>query len=120
MATRTPRKKPKGTGEDVLDLAEAAAYLKVPVADLAELADAGGVPCRRIGAGWRFSRAALLAWLGEWPPTRTAPKPGTKEAILPVIGISKKFDDFEEQIALMRKYREEDCRHPDGTLSGPA
>jgi excisionase family DNA binding protein len=49
----------------VLDLAEAAELLRVSENDLQALAESGEVPGRRIGSVWRFSRQALLHWLGE-------------------------------------------------------
>jgi excisionase family DNA binding protein len=49
---------------DVLTLEQAAALLQVDAAEVAALAEAGELPGRRIGGGWRFPRAALLAWLG--------------------------------------------------------
>jgi excisionase family DNA binding protein len=49
---------------DVLTAEEAAALLQVEPADLVALAEAGRVPARRIGEHWRFSRPALLDWLG--------------------------------------------------------
>lgn len=48
----------------VLDLAEAAELLRVPENDLQALAESGEIPGRRIGSEWRFSRQALLRWLG--------------------------------------------------------
>jgi excisionase family DNA binding protein len=32
---------------------------------VAELAEAGELPGRRLGGEWRFSREAVLAWLGR-------------------------------------------------------
>jgi excisionase family DNA binding protein len=49
---------------DVLTLEQAAALLQVDAAEVVALADAGELPGRRIGGGWRFARAALLEWLG--------------------------------------------------------
>ena len=49
--------------EGILTLAEAAAYLRVPETDLAELADRNGVPARKIGGEWRFLRRALDDWM---------------------------------------------------------
>jgi excisionase family DNA binding protein len=48
---------------EVLTLEQAAELLQVEPAAAAELAEAGEVPARKIGDGWRFSREALLAWL---------------------------------------------------------
>ena len=48
---------------DVLTPAQAAELLQVSEEELLELAEAGSLPGRRIGAQWRFSRPALIAWL---------------------------------------------------------
>jgi excisionase family DNA binding protein len=49
--------------ENVLTLAETAAYLRVPVAAVEQLLVEQGIPARKIGAEWRFSRKALDLWL---------------------------------------------------------
>ena len=54
---------PAGPGQ-VLTLEGAAQFLGVEPADLRDLAVHAGVPGRQIGGEWRFSRRALLAWLG--------------------------------------------------------
>lgn len=51
------------TGDAVLTLAEAAELLRLPAETLRERAVAGNLPGRSFGDEWRFSRAALLAWL---------------------------------------------------------
>jgi excisionase family DNA binding protein len=48
---------------EVLTLDGAAALLQVEPDDVERLATDGELPARRIGEHWRFSRAALLAWL---------------------------------------------------------
>src|SRR6059058_1379618 len=53
--------------EEVLTLSEAAALLRVEEAALAELASQGTVPAQKIGAEWRFLKAALLQWLYYGP-----------------------------------------------------
>lgn len=61
--------KPRDTGyiapqpSDVLSLQEAAALLRVEPEDIAEMAEGGELPGRKIGSQWRFSRTALLNWL---------------------------------------------------------
>lgn len=52
----------EGTGE-VLTLEEAAALLRLPVETVRATAVAGDLPGRAFADEWRFSRAALLAWL---------------------------------------------------------
>ncbi len=65
-----PRPTPKTTiisGElydAVLDLIEAAELLRVSETDLQALAESGEIPGRQISSEWRFSRQALLHWLG--------------------------------------------------------
>jgi excisionase family DNA binding protein len=65
-----PRPTPKTTiisGEmhdAVLNLAEAAELLRVSEENLQALAESGELPGRRISSEWRFSRQALLHWLG--------------------------------------------------------
>src|ERR1017187_4677583 len=55
------------TGEDlpteVLNAAQAGRLLQIDEAVVIELAEAGKLPGRKLGAAWRFSRAALVAWL---------------------------------------------------------
>ena len=48
---------------EVMTAAQAAEFLQIEEEDLIELAAAGKLPGRRLGGGWRFSRAALVAWL---------------------------------------------------------
>jgi excisionase family DNA binding protein len=50
---------------EVLTLSELSTLMQVPEDELAALAESGELPGRRIGDRWRFSRAAVLAWLGE-------------------------------------------------------
>jgi excisionase family DNA binding protein len=49
---------------EVLDAVQAAELLAVEPTAVLELAVKGELPGRRIGGEWRFSRSALLAWLG--------------------------------------------------------
>jgi excisionase family DNA binding protein len=49
---------------EVLTLAETAALLQVGEDAVEALAAAGELPGRRVGDAWRFSRAAVLRWLG--------------------------------------------------------
>lgn len=50
---------------EVLTLEEAAALLRVDPGAMTEAVERGELPARRIGGQWRFSRTALLAWLGS-------------------------------------------------------
>jgi len=50
---------------EVMDLEEAAALLRLAPETLRTLAEAQRIPARRVGEEWRFSRQALLEWLGK-------------------------------------------------------
>lgn len=58
---------------DVLTLAEAAAYLKVPEDVVRAEAVAGRLVGRAVGDDWRFSRDELLRWVK--PPRPATPPP---------------------------------------------
>jgi excisionase family DNA binding protein len=62
--------------EEVLTLEEAAALLRLSVVVVRARALSGDLPGRAFGDEWRFSRAALLAWLadGEAPQHETRRK----------------------------------------------
>jgi Helix-turn-helix domain len=64
------REATREAGAQVLTLEEAATFLRLDRAGLADAAARGDVPGRRILGTWRFSRAALIAWLaGANDPT---------------------------------------------------
>jgi len=48
---------------DVLTITEAASILRVHPVTLRKRAVAWGVPHKRLGAEWRFSRTVLVAWV---------------------------------------------------------
>ena len=50
---------------EVLTIAQLAEWLQVEPEAVAELADAGELPGRRLGGEWRFAREAVLAWLAN-------------------------------------------------------
>ena len=50
---------------EVLTLDEAAELLRADVDDVRALAERGKLPGRKLGADWRFARAALLDWLAR-------------------------------------------------------
>jgi excisionase family DNA binding protein len=60
---------------EVLTLEEAAALLRVEDAALLAIAEQEDVPGQKIGQQWRFSRAALLAWLDPRVPRDRASRP---------------------------------------------
>lgn len=50
---------------EVLTPAQLAELLQVEEEAVVELAEQGELPARKVGEEWRFSRSAVLAWLGE-------------------------------------------------------
>jgi excisionase family DNA binding protein len=50
---------------EVLTPAQLGELLQVEEERVVELAEQGELPGRKVGEEWRFSRSAILAWLGE-------------------------------------------------------
>jgi excisionase family DNA binding protein len=50
---------------EILTPAQLAGLLPVEEEIVVELAEKGDLPARKVGDEWRFSRSAILAWLGE-------------------------------------------------------
>ena len=48
----------------MLTLEQLAALLELDVEGVRTLAEQGDIPGRKLGEQWRFSRAAILDWLG--------------------------------------------------------
>jgi excisionase family DNA binding protein len=48
---------------EVMNAAQAGDFLQIEEKVVVEMAESGKLPGRRLGAAWRFSRAALVAWL---------------------------------------------------------
>jgi excisionase family DNA binding protein len=53
---------------EVLTLAETAAYLRLPEADVVELVHSQDLPGRLAGGQWRFLKSAIQNWLSQPPP----------------------------------------------------
>ena len=69
-------------GDEVLTLDEAAALLRLPIEAVRARAIAADLPGRAFAGEWRFSRAALMAWLadGEAAPHEAAPHEAERPA----------------------------------------
>ena len=48
---------------EIMNAAQAAEFLQIEESGVIELAEARKLPGRKLGSAWRFSRAALVAWL---------------------------------------------------------
>jgi len=85
---------------DVLTLAEAAAYLRVPEAELLRMAQGQSLPARQVGNDWRFLKAALQDWLRS-PQTSVS----KKEFWDAQIGALQNDPDVEEMLKEIYKQR---------------
>jgi excisionase family DNA binding protein len=88
---RQPANDAPAASAEVLTLAEAASYLRVPEEELRQMLGQADFPARQVGREWRFSRAALQEWL------RTPPTSPSKAAVLQRIG-SWKDDPYLEEM----------------------
>jgi len=84
---------------EVLTLAEAAAYLRVPEAELVRMVGPRGLPGRLIGSEWRFSREAVQDWL------RMQPEPSSKESLLALAGAWKDDPHLDDMLRNIYKRR---------------
>ena len=84
------------TSLDVLTLAEAATYLRVPESDLRIEAESGRLKGRSIGGDWRFVREDVLKWV-------RSPRP--KAALRPELEETE--EEFEAFLAVLRSNRDE-------------
>ena len=68
---------------DIMTIEETSKYLRVPLSSLYRIAQAGKIPCQKVGRHWRFRREAIDRWLEE-NPVRRNPHPkntqGTENA----------------------------------------
>jgi hypothetical protein len=77
-----------GPTTDVLTFAEAAAYLRLPEADVISAVRTQGLPGRLIGTEWRFLASAIREWLARPLPILS------KEAQAAVAGLLKEDPDL--------------------------
>jgi excisionase family DNA binding protein len=79
---------------EVLTLAEAAAYLRLPENEVVGLVHSQGLPGRLAGGEWRFFKAAIQQWLSTGSPT-----PETRKAAqLTTAGSWKDDPDLEAMV----------------------
>jgi excisionase family DNA binding protein len=94
---------------DVLTLAEAAAYLRLPEDAIREEAEAGRLVGQHVRGEWRFVRAAVATWLQA---PRAADQPKTGAELVERIRATNSGptyqeapDEVEAEIAELRKWR---------------
>jgi excisionase family DNA binding protein len=106
-----PRTKPKprdaspvsanGTLPDVLTLSEAAAYLRLPEAEVMRLTREQDLPVRQAGSDWRFLLSAIRAWLSTGKPALS-----NKEAWMKLVGVWKDDPFFGDYLREINKGRD--------------
>jgi len=97
QATRkSKRAQANGAPPDVMDLAAAARFLRLPPKTVVRLVKDQGLPGRQIGKQWRFLRAAVERWL--------EPAKAHAGSVLDQAGMFANDPDFEE----FRRIVEED------------
>ena len=89
---QTPPNSTNGLSGEVLTLAEAATYLRLPEAEVVRLVHAQGLPGRSVSSEWRFLKAAIQHWLATASPTWETRKAG----ILGLAGKYKEDTDLEQ------------------------
>jgi len=90
-----------GPTSEVLTLNEAAAYLRLPEADVLRLVEEQALPARRLGNEWRFLKAAIQDWLRTGKP----PTLSNKEAWMALAGVWKDDPYLEEELKEIYKRR---------------
>jgi excisionase family DNA binding protein len=88
-----------GPGGEVLTLAEAAAYLRLPESEVTRLVFDQSLPGRYTGTEWRFFKTAIQQWLSQPPPMPS------KEAQLAVAGSLKDDPDLVPMVAEIYRRR---------------
>jgi hypothetical protein len=73
---------------EILTAGEAAALLRIDEQELVAAAERHELPARAIAGAWRFSRSALLSWLGQGA---TQPGPGDEDRSETVIETGQEY-----------------------------
>jgi excisionase family DNA binding protein len=60
-----------GPPVEVLNLTEAAAYLRLPAEDVLRMVREQALPARHVGTEWRFLKTAIQGWLSQPQPQQT-------------------------------------------------
>jgi excisionase family DNA binding protein len=102
-----------GTPNEVLTLAEAAAYLRLPEDEVTRAIHSQSLPGRLLGGEWRFSKAAIQGWLSTGGPTAES----RKIAQMALFGKYKDDPELEQILedAMKRRGRKPG---PDGKYGG--
>jgi excisionase family DNA binding protein len=100
------------TPDEVLTLAEAAAYLRLPEKEVIAAASTQGLPGRLVGGEWRFLKTSLQQWLSVSQPTAEM----RKVAQMAIVGAWKDDPDIEQIVEEAMRLRGRPLME-DGTYS---
>ena len=50
---------------EIMTIGETSEYLRIPLSSLYKIAQAGKIPCQKVGRHWRFRKEAIDRWLEE-------------------------------------------------------
>ncbi len=64
MANQPRKTTPRSFDQEILNIDDAAAFLGVSVKTFSKVLREGDVPGRKVGREWKFSRQALIDWIG--------------------------------------------------------
>lgn len=70
MGEGTNRRVTPGVTREILNIDEAAALLGVSVKTFNKVLQTADIPARKIGREWKFSRQALIDWVGTGHSTK--------------------------------------------------
>jgi hypothetical protein len=90
-----------GPPGEVLTLAEAAAYLRLPEKDVIAAASTQGLPGRLVAGEWRFLKSAIQQWLNVSQPTAEM----RKAALLAAAGAFRDDPDLEDIVEEIYRQR---------------
>ena len=88
--------------DDVLTLAEAAAYLRLPEKDVVAAATTQGLPGRMVAGEWRFFKTAIQQWLSVSQPTAEMRK-AAQLALIEKYKDDAGWEELREEIARQRQ-----------------
>ncbi len=59
--------------DTLMTVSEVSEFLRLADSTVYRLAKSGELPARKVGGVWRFSRVALLNWIGQSPASQNVP-----------------------------------------------
>jgi excisionase family DNA binding protein len=85
---------------EVLNLSEAAAYLRLPEAEVVRLIREQDLPARQVGVEWRLLLTAIRGWLGSGKSPES-----NKDAWMKLVGVWRDDPFFEDFLGEVNRER---------------